>query len=130
MPYSFFYVILNICRTSHGKGSWDGIGSLVKKHARQVITNRAIGCPIRSPETFYEETKKYFKNMEVFYVSEAQIRDISLKKDLKSRFERSKTIPGTQRMHHFSSIQGNPNQLRTKPVSNLPDSFYKTYNVG
>ena len=102
----------------------------MKKHARQVITNKAIGCPIRSPETFYQETKKYFKNMEVFYLSKERIKEISLIRDLKSRFDQSRTIPGTQRMHHFCSIEGNSQQLKTKPVSNLPDSFYKTFSVG
>ena len=68
--------------------------SIVKRHARQLITNKAIGCPIRSPETFYEETKKHFKNMEVFYVSKERIQEISEEKNLKGRFEKTRTIPG------------------------------------
>ena len=105
------------------------LGSIVKKHARQVINNQPIGCPIRSPETFYQETKKHFKNMQVFYVSNARIEEISAQKNLQKRFEKSKTIPGTQRLHHFCSIEGNPNQLKAKPTSNLNDDFYKTYSV-
>ena len=67
--------------------------------------------------------------MEVFYVSKEKIQEISLEKNLQGRFEKTRTIPGTQRLHHFCSIEGSPNQLKAKPTSNLEDSHYKTYSL-
>merc|ERR1712184_180708 len=46
----------NFNASSHGKGGWDGVGSILKSHARKQISKNPIRCPIRSPRTFYEET--------------------------------------------------------------------------
>ena len=111
------------------QGGWDGIGSLVKRHARQTIINNPINCPIRSPHTFYLETKRFFKKMEVFWVPKERIQEISDKVDLDTRFAKSKRIPGTMRLHHFTNIVGSQDKLKAKSVSTLGDDHYKTYSV-
>ena len=67
--------------------------------------------------------------MEVFWVSKERIQEISDKIDLNTRFDKSKRIPGTQRLHHFTNIVGSQDKLMAKAVSTLGDEHYKTYSV-
>merc|ERR1712110_520175 len=125
----------NFNASSHGKGGWDGGGSILKSHARKQISKNPIRCPIRSPRTFYEETKKHFKNMAVFYCDKDQIQKIYGDYNLEDRYtvlqeifpEREYQVYVSDgAAQHFKCILGQNTHLKVKPVSTLDDSHYET----
>ena len=108
---------------------WDGLGSLVKSHARKQISKNPIRCPIRCPRSFAEETEKHFKNMKVFYCDKDDIQRIYEEHNLQERYDASRTLAGTQRLHHFKCIPGQNTHLKVKAVSTLDDTHYKTMRI-
>ena len=77
----------------------------------------------------FEETKKHFANMKVFYLDTEEIERIYEEKNLQERYDAAKTLKGTQRLHHFKAIPGQCTHLKVKPVSTLDDSHYKTMRI-
>ena len=77
----------------------------------------------------FEETKKHFANMKVFYLDTEEIERIYEEKNLQERYDAAKTLKGTQRLHHFKCIPGQCTHLKVKPVSTLDDSHYKTMRI-
>ena len=110
-------------------GGWDGLGSIVKAHARQVIKDNPYNNPIKDPKSFYENAKSHYQGMKIFYVSEQQIQEICAKVKMDERLVAATTIKGTHRLHSFKSIPGDTKHLLVKPVSKLPDSEAKVVRI-
>ena len=67
--------------------------------------------------------------MKVFYCNTEDIQRIYEDNNLQERYDASRTLPGTQRLHHFKCIPGQNTHLKVKPVSTLDDTHYKTMRI-
>ena len=67
--------------------------------------------------------------MAVFYCDKDQIQKIYEDYNLQDRYNASRTLAGTHRLHHFKCIPGQNTHLKVKPVSTLDDSHYKTMRI-
>ena len=91
--------------TSHGKGPWDGLAGSAKREAALESLRRPVDQQILNTEDFYKFIKEKFKNVEVEFVSQAEIDNLH-SEVLEERFESAKTIKGTLGFHSYSPIPG------------------------
>ena len=100
--------------TSYGKGPCDGLGGTVKRLAARASLQRAYDHQIITPHQLYEwasdnipKINFKFCTCDDYKRAEAFLQD---------RFQKSKTIPGTQKLHCFVPLTNTT--LCTKPYSN------------
>ena len=100
--------------TSHGKGPCDGLGGTVKRLAARTSLQRPYEHQIMTPRQLYEWASDNIPGISFAYCT----TDDYIKADsfLELRFQQSRTIPGTQKLHCFIPFQ--KDKLHTKVFSN------------
>jgi hypothetical protein len=99
--------------TSHGKGACDGLGGTVKRLATKTSLQRPYEDQIITPLQLYQWASKSIPgvNFEYCTLEEHESEKIQLEK----RFDNSRTIAGTRRLHCF--IPNSRSSLQTKRYS-------------
>ena len=92
--YKLVHVGWNFFATSHGKGSVDGIGGLVK---RVVFSACKRGAFVNNAQSFAAEAAKHVNKINVVFIPSREIEDG--KDVLTTRWENVKTLPNTQSTH-------------------------------
>lgn len=100
--------------TAHGKGVCDGVGGTLKRLAARASLQRPYDQQIMTPKHLFEWA---VQNISLISFKYSTIDDYWMEeKKLKDRFEQSRTIPGTQKLHSFIPLT--TNTLCTKIYSN------------
>ena len=100
--------------TSHGKGPCDGLGGTVKRLAAKASLQRPYEQQIMTPRQLYEWASD---NISTIVFTYCTTDDYKITESfLDNRFQKSKTIPGTQKLHCFIPLT--KNTLHTKVFSN------------
>ena len=87
---------------SHVKGPCDGVGGAVKRLAARASLQRPYEDQIQTPMQLFEWTKESIKSVHFAYATSEAILEAG--KKLVQRFQASKAIKGTQKLHAFVSI--------------------------
>ena len=88
--------------TSHVKGPCDGVGGAVKRLAARASLQRPYEDQIQTPMQLFEWRKESIKSVHFAYATSEAILEAG--KKLVQRFQASKAIKGTQKLHAFVSI--------------------------
>ena len=103
--------------TSHGKGPCDGVGGTVKRLAARTSLQRPYNEQIMTPHQLFEFAVSEIPSVKFYY---ATIDEYSQEASfLKSRFELSRTIAGTHRLHSF--IQLSSDLIKVRDFSRSTD---------
>jgi len=101
--------------TSHGKGPCDGLGGTVKRLAARASLQRTYDHQIMTPHQLYEWVSGNTPTIHFeFCTSEDYKRAEAF---LQERFQKSRTIPGTQKLHCFVPLTKShsvPNYIPTQ----------------
>ena len=85
--------------TSHGKGACDGIGGTVKRLAARASLQRPYGQQIMTPRQLFQWASENIPATSFnFCTTEDHKSEEQL---LEERFQQSRTIPGTRKLHSF-----------------------------
>lgn len=103
--------------TSHGKGPCDAIGGNVKRMATRASLAKEHEHPITNPRQLYDWIMTANTKMSFCYVSIEEYDNAE--KELKSIFNKSKPIPGTQKYHCFIPLS--KTKIAAKLYSNSTD---------
>lgn len=109
--------------TSHGKGSVDAVGGVVKNVVhRRVIAQDLI---VNNAHDFCSLAIKHVDNnkIKVIYVEADEMNTSRLM--LEERLKSSPPIPNIQKLHHF---EYHPPQLRCWPSSNREEAYMSVVN--
>ena len=85
--------------TSHGKGACDGVGGTLKRLAARASLQRPYDQQIMTPRQLFEWASENIKTTVFKYCSLDEYKRQEI--FLKDRFEQSRTIPGTRKLHCF-----------------------------
>ena len=85
--------------TSHGKSPCDAIGGVVKRHITKRSLQRPLNNQILDYESMINLCREEIKEIKFFGISQLQMKIV--RENLKVRFDKGKTLPGTRRCHHF-----------------------------
>ena len=88
--------------TAHGKGACDGIGGTVKRLAARASLQKPFNDQIMTPRQLFDWASANIQGVHFDYCSLAEYE--AEEKNLKERFEKSRTIPGTRKLHSFIPI--------------------------
>lgn len=100
--------------TSHGKGPCDGVGGTIKRLAAKASLQRPYDKQIMTPRQLYEWASENISAMTFAYCTKDDYKHQEI--FLRERFQQSRTIPGTQKLHCFIPIT--QNKLHAKVFSN------------
>ena len=100
--------------TSHGKGPCDGIGGTVKRLAARASLQRPYDHQIMTPRQLFEWASENISNVVFSYCTTDDYSRVETL--LQGRFQKSRTIPGTQKLHCFIPIS--KTTVSTKVYSN------------
>ena len=101
--------------TSHGKGACDGIGGTVKRLAARASLQRPYEQQIMTPPQLFEWASEKVPKTVFNYCSTQEYEEV--KEFLKERFQNSRTIPGTRRLHSFVPLSRNTLKVRVYSFS-------------
>jgi len=83
--------------TSHGKGPCDGVGGTVKRLAARAILQRPVDNQLLTPRQLFEFAQSEITSINFHYATAADYeKEETL---LRSRFESSRTVAGTHKLH-------------------------------
>lgn len=99
--------------TSHGKGPCDGVGGTIKRLAARASLQRPYDKQIMTARQLYEWALENISAMNFTYCTKDDYRRQEI--FLHDRFQQSRTIPGTQKLHCFIPLT--QNKLHTKAFS-------------
>ena len=85
--------------TSHGKGPSDGIGGTVKWLAAKASLQRPYHDQITTPHQLFQFVDSKIENVNSVFVTRNDYEQEA--EQLKERFSKTRTIPGTQKLHSF-----------------------------
>lgn len=85
--------------TSHGRNAVDGIGGTFKRLACHESLRRVGKDPIADINQLFDFSQEKIKNMTTFLITEEDLNNAQA--ILAPRFEKAKTIEGTQKLHCF-----------------------------
>ena len=88
--------------TSHGKGPCDGVGGTVKRLAARASLQRTCDKQILTPRQLYEFGCSDIPSVNFHYITIEEHQSESAL--LNDRFELSRTIAGTHRLHSFRPL--------------------------
>ena len=88
--------------TSHGKGACDGLGGTVKRLAAQASLQRPYDQQMMTPMQLYEWARDNLQGIVFEYCNCVEYSEV--KDQLETRFENSRTIPGTRGFHFFIPV--------------------------
>ena len=89
--------------TSHGKGACDGVGGTVKRLVARASLQRPYEQQIMTPRQLFEWTSKNVPATVFSYCSSEDYK--SEEQLLEERFQQSRTIPGTRKLHSFIPLR-------------------------
>jgi hypothetical protein len=96
--------------TSHGKGPCDGVGGTVKRLAARASLQRPYESQILTPKQLFEFGCSQIPGIKFHYTTaEDYERELTI---LGKRFEQTRTIPGTHRLHSFVPISREELEVR------------------
>lgn len=96
--------------TSHGKGPCDGIGGTVKRLAARASLQRPYNKQILTPRQLFEFGCSEIPTVNFHYTTIEEHENESAL--LKERFESTRTIAGTHRLHSFRPISTKELEVR------------------
>ena len=85
--------------TSHGKSACDGIGGTVKRLTARASLQRPYSEQILTVPAMLEFCQKNIEEIAFLYISKQRM--VSVREELKDRFSRGRTIPGTRSFISF-----------------------------
>ena len=96
--------------TSHGKGACDGLGGTVKRLAARASLQRPYNDQIMTPRQLFDWACINVPSVYFGYCSnEEYSRE---KSSLERRFQLSRTIPGTRKLHSFAPVSNSTVEVR------------------
>ena len=101
--------------TSHGKGASDGVGGTVKRLAARASLQRPYEQQIMTPLQLFEWASESIPGIVFQYCSTEEYEEV--KHQLEKRFENSRTIPGTRKLHSFVPISRDALKVRAYSFS-------------
>ena len=105
--------------TSHGKSACDGVGGTVKRLAAKASLQTTT---IRNPTELYQWAVENLKGIKFLYCS-AEEYD-KTQDELKDRFAKAKTLPGTRKLHSFIPLSVNSIATKIYSYSDKTDVHY------
>ena len=96
--------------TSHGKGACDGVGGTVKRLASRASLQRPYDQQIMTPHQLFEWASNNIQGIVFQYCSCTEYEEV--KDQLEARFQTSRTIPGTRKLHSFIPVSQESMQVR------------------
>ena len=96
--------------TSHGKGACDGLGGTVKRLAARTSLQRPYHNQIMTPLQLYDWCYTSLTAIHFAYCSCNEYSETSTA--LETRFNKSRTIPGTRQYHSFVPISSDVVEVR------------------
>ena len=103
--------------TSHGKGPCDGVGGTVKRLAAKASLQRPFDKQIMTPHQLFEFAVSEIPSVKFHYATNNEYLEQA--SYLKNRFETTRTIAGTHRLHSFIPILSEIIEVRD--FSGCPD---------
>jgi len=88
--------------TSHGKGACDGVGGTVKRLAARSSLQHPYDQQIMTPRQLFDWASANIPAVHFGYCSLVDYEVVE--KNLEERFAKSRTIPGTRKLHSFIPI--------------------------
>ena len=104
--------------TSHGKGASDGVGGTVKRLAARASLQRPYDQQIMTPLQLFEWANESISGTIFKYCSTEEYEDV--KGQLENRFQNSRTIPGTRKLHSFVPISRDTLNVQVYSFSTVP----------
>lgn len=103
--------------TSHGKGPCDGVGGTVKRLAARASLQRPVDNQILTPRHLFEFAQSEITSINFYYATAVEYeKEETL---LRSRFESSRTIAGTHKLHSIIPISKELVEVREFSISEL-----------
>ena len=99
--------------TSHGKGACDGVGGTVKRLAARASLQRPCDEQIMTPLQLFEWASNSIPGIVFMYCSCVEYEETKVQ--LEARFDNSRTIPGTRKLHSFVPVSRDT--VRVRPFS-------------
>jgi hypothetical protein len=103
--------------TSHGKGPCDGVGGTVKRLAARASLQRPVNNQILTPRQLFEFAQSEITSIDFYYATAAEYEEEATL--LRSRFELSRTIAGTHKLHSIIPISKELVEVREFSSSQL-----------
>ena len=92
----------NFSATAHGKGACDGIGGTVKRLAAHASLQKPYSDQIMIPRQLFDWAST---NIPAVHFGYCSLVDYEVEeKNIEERFAKSRTIPGTQKLHSFIPV--------------------------
>ena len=96
--------------TSHGKGACDGLGGTVKRLAARASLQRPYNDQLMTPRQLFDWA---CANVPAVYFGYCSNEDYAKERSsLERRFQLSRTIPGTRKLHSFVPISSSTVEVR------------------
>lgn len=105
----------NFHATAHGKGPCDGAGGTIKRMARRASLQMITDCQISTANELYEWARKASSLPNISVIYKCSEDYVKAEKFLQNRFEKCKTISGTQSFHYVEPY--GDNELKMKVFS-------------
>ena len=96
--------------TSHGKGACDGLGGTVKRLAARTSLQRPYNDQIMTPRQLFDWASTNLSSIHFGYCSMEDYQKEC--HNLEQRFHKSRTIPGTKKLHSFIPITNSKVRVR------------------
>ena len=104
--------------TSHGKGACDGLGGTVKRLAARASLQRPYNDQIMTPRQLFDWAST---NVPAVHLGYCRTDDYQREQhNLEQRFNQSRTIPGTRKLHSF--VPASNSKVRVR-VFSASDTF-------
>jgi hypothetical protein len=101
--------------TSHGKGACDGLGGTVKRLAARASLQRPYSDQLMTPRQLFDWAST---NIPAAYFGYCTSEDYARERSsLERRFQLSRTIPGTRKLHSFVPTSNNIVEVRPYSAS-------------
>ena len=92
----------NFFATSHGKSPCDGLGGTVKRLATHASLRRPLKEQIITAINLYDYCMTSIKGINFAFISNEELAEV--RKEMKSRLDVAKTVPGTRSFHQFQPL--------------------------
>ena len=101
--------------TAHGKGACDGIGGTVKRLAARASLQKPTNDQIMTPHQLFDWASCSIPAVHFDYCSSDDYE--AEEKKLEERFAKSRTIPGTRKLHSFIPVSNDRIKVKVFSLS-------------
>ena len=112
--------------TAHGKEACDGVGGTVKRLAARASLQKPYSEQIMTPRQLFDWASINIPSVHFAYCSLADYEEEV--KNLEERFSRTRTIPGTRKLHSFVPVS--KDRIEVKPFSTSTTSKEERVSCG